>query len=94
MRVGDLATAPATRIRVGNRASGPGLQVSDAVCRRGEHAVSGGSILRQVDFATLTEQWSLPTPAEEDAVPTGWQIAVNDGAFDKQVTAYVVCVPD
>jgi hypothetical protein len=50
--------------------------------------------LRQVDYASVTEQWSLPTPIDESSVPTGWQVAVNDGSFDKQVTAYVVCVPD
>ena len=70
------------------------MQISDAACLPGEHAVSGGYVIRQVDVATVTEQWSLPTPADEGEVPTGWQVAVNDGGFNKQITAYVICVPD
>jgi hypothetical protein len=74
--------------------SGPGLQVSDAACLTGEHAVSGGFVVRDVNFATVTEQWSVPTPFTEGDVATGWQVAINDGGPDKQITAYVVCVPD
>jgi hypothetical protein len=70
------------------------LLVSDASCQEGEHAVSGGFVIQQVNYAAVTEHWSLPTPFEEDAVPTGWQVAFNDGNPDKQVTAYVLCVPD
>jgi len=70
------------------------LQISDAACRAGEHAVSGGYVIRDVNFATVTEQWSLPTPVDEDGVPTGWQVAINDGGPNAQITAYVICVPD
>jgi hypothetical protein len=42
----------------------------------------------------MTEQWSLPMPAADGAVPTGWQVAINDGSATKQITAYVICVPD
>ena len=91
---GPTGPAPATRIRFGNPASGSGLQVSDAACLSGEHAVSGGFVVRNVIFASVTDQWSLPTPLEDGGVPTGWQAAVNDGSSTKQVTAYVVCVPD
>ena len=70
------------------------MRVSDANCRPGEHAVSGGYVMREVNFATVTEQWSLPTPFAEDGVPTGWQVAINDGGPTKRITAYVICVPD
>jgi hypothetical protein len=56
--------------------------------------VSGGFVVRDVNFATVTEQWSVPTPFTEGDVATGWQVAINDGGPDKQITAYVVCVPD
>jgi hypothetical protein len=56
--------------------------------------VSGGFVIREVNFATVTEQWSLPTPFTEDGVPTGWQAAINDGGPTKRITAYVLCVPD
>jgi hypothetical protein len=67
---------------------------SDAACKTGEHAVSGGFLIRDVSFGSVTEQWSLPTPFEEGAVPTGWQAAINDGGPTKEITAYVICVPD
>jgi hypothetical protein len=70
------------------------LRVSDANCRPGEHAISGGYVMREVNFATVTEQWSLPTPFVEDGIPTGWQVAINDGGHNKRITAYVICVPD
>jgi len=50
--------------------------------------------MREVNFATVTEQWSLPTPFIEDGVPTGWQVAINDGGAKKRITAYVICVPN
>jgi hypothetical protein len=56
--------------------------------------VSGGYVTRQVDHGSVTEEWSLPTPVEDGGIPTGWQVAVNDAGSDKQITAYVVCVPD
>jgi hypothetical protein len=70
------------------------LRVSDANCRPGEHAISGGYVMREVNFATVTEQWSLPIPFAEDGIPTGWQVAINDGGPKKRITAYVICVPD
>ena len=70
------------------------MRVSDANCRPGEHAVSGGYVMREVNFATVTEQWSLPIPFVEDGIPTGWQVAINDGGPNKRITAYVICVPD
>jgi hypothetical protein len=70
------------------------LLVSDASCQDGEHAISGGFIAQQLFYASVTEHWSLPTPFEEDAVPTGWQVAFNDGGSEKELTAYVICVPD
>jgi hypothetical protein len=74
--------------------SGPGLQISDASCAPGERAVSGGYVLRDVIFASVTEFWSLPTPFEDGGVPTGWQVGVDDGGSEKQITAHAVCVPD
>jgi hypothetical protein len=50
--------------------------------------------MREVNFATVTEQWSLPTPFAEDGIPTGWQVAINDGGPKKRIIAYVICVPD
>ena len=50
--------------------------------------------MRDVNYATVTEQWSVPTPFAEDGVPTGWQVAINDGGSHKRITAYVICVPD
>jgi hypothetical protein len=70
------------------------LQTSDASCLPGEHAVSGGFVIREVDFATVVEQWSLPTPFSEGGVSTGWQAGINDGGANKQITAHVICVPD
>jgi hypothetical protein len=70
------------------------LRVSDAGCLRGEHAVSGGFVIREVNFATVSEQWSLPTPFSEGGVPTGWQAAIKDGGAHKRITAYVICVAD
>jgi hypothetical protein len=91
---GPIGAAPDTRIRIGEAASGPGLQISDASCAEGEHAVSGGYVLSGVIFSTVTELWSLPTPFEEDARPTGWQAGIDDGGSEKLITAHVVCVPD
>ena len=73
--------------------TGPGLRVSDANCRPGEHAVSGGYVMREVNFATVTEQWGLPIPfAEAD---TDWMAGRHQRRrAPKRVTAYVICVPD
>jgi hypothetical protein len=56
--------------------------------------VSGGFVMRGVNQATVTDQWSLPTPFADGGVATGWQAAIDDGGANKAVTAYVLCVPD
>ena len=91
---GPTGSALATRIRFGHAAAGPGTLVSDAACRSGEHAISGGFHIRGEGFAAITQRWSLPTPFEEDAVPTGWQAGISEGGSDTTITAYVICVPD
>ena len=91
---GPAGAAPATRIVIGEAVSGPGLQISDAACGEGEHAVSGGYVVRDANFSTVTELWSVPTPFEEGDQPTGWQAGINDGGADKLITAHVICVPD
>jgi hypothetical protein len=91
---GAIGPAPATRIRFGNAAAGPGPLTSDASCQSGEHAVSGGYVVTDADFSTVTELWSLPTPFTDGGTPTGWQAAINDGGPNKHITAHVICVPD
>ena len=56
--------------------------------------MSGGFLLRNVEYGSVTEQWSLPTPFADDGVATGWQAAINDGGANKEITAYVLCVPE
>jgi hypothetical protein len=91
---GPAGVAPATVIRNGDAVSGPGLQISDAACAEGEYAVSGGYVVQDVNFSTVSELWSLPTPFEEGGSPTGWQAGFNDGGAEKLFIAHVVCVPD
>jgi hypothetical protein len=69
------------------------LQASDASCLPGERAVSGGYVVQGVNFGSVTEFWSLPTPFEDGGTPTGWQAAIGDGGEDKVITAHVICVP-
>ena len=50
--------------------------------------------MRDVDFATVVDHWSVPTPFADGGVPTGWQVAVKGGGAAKRIIAYVICAED
>ena len=85
--------APAPVVRAGNTGSGGAYIQSNAFCNAGEHAVSGGFRLFNVDFGTVVQMENAPI--ENDAgVPIGWTAAIEDSDASKSIAAYVLCVPD
>ena len=78
-------------VRAGNSDSGPGFINSQAFCNPGEHAMSGGYFLLNVDWATFVQMENVPI--ENDAgVPIGWSAGIETSGGNKSIGTRVLCV--
>jgi hypothetical protein len=80
-------------VREGTGDAGAGFINSQAFCNPGEHAVSGGYLLFNVDWATFVQMENVPID-NEAGVPIGWSAGIQTSGANTAIAARVLCVAD
>jgi hypothetical protein len=80
-------------VREGTSDAGPGFITSIALCNPGEYAVGGGYFLFGADLVAVVQMADAPVD-DDDGVPIGWSVAVENEDANKSIVARVLCVAD